>query len=158
MLLKTKDLVTMAILLSINLIFVVFASILESNTLTFYGLAAFIIYIVIYEYDISKGLVFYFASAALGFFLALNKLHVITYILIFAPYVFIKYKVKNIIARVLYANVLAVIFYLVVRFILIYDVKLIYVVLFEIGIVIYDYALKFALIIYNDKMRPHFKK
>lgn len=158
MLLKTRDLVTMAILLAINLISLVLATTIETNTLAFFGIASWIIYIVLEEYGLKNGLLFCIGSIIAGFFLSINKIQICTYIILLTPYVILKYKIKNMFFRIILGNGLGVIFYLLLRFVFMFSIKNIYFIIFEIGIIVFDFALKYAMIIYRNRIKPYIIK
>lgn len=158
MLLKTKDLVTMAILLAINLISLVLATTIETNTLAFFGLASWIILIVFDEFGFRKGLLFCLGSIILGFFLSVNKLQISMYIVLLTPYAIIKTKIDKLIVRIILGNILGIVFYVLLRYLFIFHIKWSYILVFEIGIIVFDYALKYAMIIYKERLKPYVKK
>lgn len=158
MLLKTRDLVTMGVLLAINQIFIILATIIETNTLMLFALAAVILYVVMDEYEFKSGMLFYIASCILGFLLAANKVQIFTYIILLAPYVIIHYKTKNIFIRILLGNILLVVFYIFMRGFIVIDFKIWYILVIELGMIVYDFALLFSMQIYDEKIKKNISK
>lgn len=76
---KTRQVAFLGLLAAIVSILIVFASILETNTLFLLAAAAYLVGIAIREYGLRLGVGFFLACILLGFLLSPNKLYVFTY-------------------------------------------------------------------------------
>lgn len=86
---KSMRIALLGLLLALNQIAIVLASVLDISSLTMMAAAALIIGFAIYESDLKGGACFFAASLILGFFLSPNKLYLISYAMM-GVYVFIK--------------------------------------------------------------------
>jgi hypothetical protein len=76
---KAKQMAFLGLLAAMTSVLIIFASLLESNTLFLLAAAAFLVGISIREFGIRIGIGFFAACIFLGFLLAPNKLYVMTY-------------------------------------------------------------------------------
>lgn len=76
---KAKQVAFLGLLVAFAIILIVFASVIETNTLFLLAAGAFLVGIAIREYGIMMGTGFFLACVILGFFLSPNKLYVLTY-------------------------------------------------------------------------------
>lgn len=79
MLLKSKEMAFLGMLLAITVLLIVFAGIIETNTLFFLVAASYAVGIAIKKAHFKMGLAFYVAACLLGFFIAPNKIYVLTF-------------------------------------------------------------------------------
>lgn len=80
MLLKGKDVAYLGVLLSLNQLFIILSSVIETNTIILMSLAALMVGVVIVEFREKAGIIFYLASVLLGYILTFDKVEFITYI------------------------------------------------------------------------------
>lgn len=76
---KAKQVAFLGILAAMATLLIIFASLLESNTLFLLAAAAFVVGIAIREFGLSTGAGFFVACILLGLLLSPNKLYVATY-------------------------------------------------------------------------------
>lgn len=166
MLLKSKDIAYLGVLLGLNQLFIILSSIIETNTIIFFAAAALIIGVVIVEFGGKSGVVFYVASCLLGFFLAFNKVEIITYIIFFGMYSAIKYwieiKIENRIIQMsmksIYFNISLLAMYFVIRMFIILKIFWWMILVVQILFLIYDYSFTLFINYYIDKIRPKVRK
>lgn len=166
MLLKSRDIAYLGVLLGVNQLFIILSSIIETNTVILFAIAALIVGIIIVEFGGRAGVLFYIASCLLGFFLTFNKVEIITYIIFFGMYSLVKYlieiKIYNIIVQYLikfvYFNISLLAMYLVVRIFI--NLKLLWWMILgaQILFFIYDYAFTQFINYYIDKIKPKVRK
>ncbi len=76
---KAKQVAFLGLLAAMVSLIIIFASIIETNTLFLLAAAAFMVGIAIREFGLRLGFGFFIACLLLGFFLSPNKLYVLTY-------------------------------------------------------------------------------
>jgi hypothetical protein len=79
MLLKSKEMAFLGMLLAITVLLIVLAGIIETNTLFFLVAASYAVGIAIKKAHFKMGLAFYIAACLLSFFIAPNKIYVVTF-------------------------------------------------------------------------------
>lgn len=162
MLLKSKDLAYLGVLLCLNQVFIVLSSLLETNTLFLFAVAALIVGIVIVEFGAQSGLYFYIASSILGYILTFNKIEIITYILFFGLYSIIKHlletkvlgKTSLILAKITSFTVSLVIIYLVTKLFTVIPYEYWMILVAQVLFLVYDYAFTVFINYYIDKIKP----
>ena len=165
MLLKSKDIAYLGVLLGLNQLFIILSSIIETNTIILMAAAALMIGVVIVEFGSLSGTLFYAASCILGFFLTLNKVEIITYILFFGLYSVVKhlveYKIFNKIIsyaiKIVFFNISLLILYFVVNQFIVLKLFWWMVLGAEALFLIYDYAFTVFINYYINNIRPKIK-
>ena len=124
------------------------------------GLASLPISIVIMEWGPKAGIVFYIGSVLLSFIIMAQKAQWILYIFTFGIYGLIKYIIERgrsfgeeYIVKLLAANILIIITYIILKPFVYIPVNIITVVVFEISFIVYDFVYSRFIDFYNDKLR-----
>ncbi|HVI39245.1 MAG TPA: hypothetical protein VM577_01170 [Anaerovoracaceae bacterium] len=91
----TKKVVTSGILLALSTITLLGATFVPGIELTLYALSSVYAAIIIIEFSVSTGWLFYFASVILAFILVPNVAGLIPYTIFFGIYAMIKYYIEN---------------------------------------------------------------
>lgn len=76
---KVKNLAVSGLLMAFAVVLIILSGILDFNTLFFLAAAAFLIGIIIREFQLKQGVAFFIGCLLLGFILAPQKLYCITY-------------------------------------------------------------------------------
>lgn len=76
---KAKQMAFLGLLAAVVCLFIIFASLLETNTLFLLAASAYAVGIAIREFGLRLGFGFFIACILLGFLLSPNKLYVLTY-------------------------------------------------------------------------------
>ncbi|QSX04696.1 hypothetical protein JYG23_08235 [Sedimentibacter sp. zth1] len=170
MLLKSKNIAYLGVLLALNQMFIIISSIIKTNTLLLFGIAALIVGIVIVEFGVKSGIVFYIASCILGFLLTTDKIEIITYISLFGLYSIVKYAIeklvynnrKNVFVELLlkfiFFNAVAITLYFVLKQFVMIKLFWWVIVLGEVGFLIYDYAFSVFINYYIMRIKPKIKR
>lgn len=148
------------ILLAVNIILLLFLNIIPTNTLLIMGLASFPISIVIMEFGPKSGVAFYIASIVLGFIVMTNKSHWVIYVFTFGVYGLIKYIIERdlpvyveILLKLVFANIVLVLLYFILKPFLYIPVKLGLIAMFEVVFILYDYMYSSFIDYYNNKLK-----
>lgn len=165
MLLKSKNIAYLGVLLGLNQLFIILSSVIETNTIILMAAAALMIGVVIVEFGSLSGILFYTASCILGFFLSLNKVEIITYILFFGLYSIVKhlveYKIFNKIIsyaiKIVFFNISLLILYFVVNQFIVLKLFWWMVLGAEFLFLIYDYAFTVFINYYINNIRSKIK-
>lgn len=169
MLLKSKKIAYLGVLLALNQVFIFLSSIIKTNTLALFSIAALMVGIVIVEFGVKNGALFYIASSILGFFLTTSQLEVVTYILFFGLYSIVKYAVEKVAfqmkqarlfemtIKLLFFNLAAGIIYFILRGIVNIQLYWWLIVIAEIAFIAYDYAFSILINYYIRKIQPKIK-
>lgn len=151
-------------LLGINIILLLLINVIPMNTLFLMGLASLPISIVIMENGPKSGVAFYLASVVLGFIVMNNKAEWVLYTLTFGVYGLIKYVVEQdrpiyleYILKIVFANIVIVLVYLILRAFIYIPVNLLTIALFEVAFIIYDYVYTKFIEYYDIKLRKIIK-
>ena len=170
MLLKSKNIAYLGVLLALNQVFIFLSSVIETNTLVFFMLAALMVGVVIVEFGVKNGILFYIASSILGFFLTANQTEIITYILFFGLYSIVKYAIEKVAfpmkharifevaVKLLFFNISIVIIYLLMKSII--TIKLYWWLILgaQIIFIAYDYAFSTFINYYINKIQAKIKR
>lgn len=160
---KAKDIALGGILTSISIIILYLSSIIPINTLTLLTLTSCLIAIAIIHSSIKLGGLVYTTTSIIGFLILPTNI-IISYILFFGLYSIIKNFiekskniVKEIILKLISFNILFIIGYTVFSS-FIGDINLsispiIFIILAEIGFLIYDYALTLIITFYLSRIK-----
>lgn len=169
MLLKSKKIAYLGVLLALNQVFIFLSSIIKTNTLALFSIAALMVGIVIVEFGVKSGALFYIASSILGFFLTTSQLEVVTYILFFGLYSIVKYAVEKVAfqmkqarliemsIKLLFFNLAAGSIYFILRGIVNIQLYWWLIVIAEIAFIAYDYAFSILINYYIRKIQPKIK-
>lgn len=148
------------ILLAVNIILLLFLNIIPTNTLLIMGLASLPISIVIMEFGPKSGVAFYIASIVLGFIVMTNKSHWVIYVFTFGVYGIIKYIIERdlpvyveILLKLVFANIVLVFLYFILKPFLYIPVKLGLIAMFEVVFILYDYMYSSFIDYYNNKLK-----
>ncbi|MGL5348164.1 MAG: hypothetical protein ACRDA3_12500 [Peptostreptococcaceae bacterium] len=132
-------------LLGINIILLLLINIIPMNTLFLMGLASLPISIVIMESGTKTGIAFYIASVALGFIVMNSKFQWILYSLTFGVYGLVKYLIEQnrpivveYILKIVFANIIIVVTYFILKPFVYIPVNLFTIALFEVTFIVYD--------------------
>ncbi|MCX8130059.1 MAG: hypothetical protein N3I35_08175 [Clostridia bacterium] len=165
----SKKLALTGIMTALAVIILFLATIMPTNRISLYALSSFFIAIVIIEFGVKTGWIFYFSSGILAFIIIQFKIRLIPYVIFFGIYGLIKYyieKINNyfveIILKILYFNIsLAVSFYLVKEIFLEgLEIKFpwwIAVVILEVVFIVYDYVYTLFIQYYRQKLKKILK-
>ena len=162
----SKRISFLGMLLGINQIVLFFSSIVPGNRLFFLGIASLPVALVIIEFGLKSGILFYIASALLSMIIIFDKVYLVPYILFFGIYGVIKYlieKDRNIILeyilKLISFNVLLMIGYFTVRYLIFTKVNM-NVVAFavaQVAFLAYDYAYGLFISYYYNKIKGKIK-
>ena len=124
--------------------------------------AALIIGIIIVEFSLKNGIVFYAASCLLGYALTFNKIEIFTYIIFFGTYSIVKHLIETKIINMLiqyilkfiYFNIVLLILYFVINLFITLNLSWWMILAGEALFFIYDYAFTIFINVYIDKIKP----
>lgn len=162
---KARAISFSGIVLAFNLIVFTLLNIIPINTVAFMVLASLFPSVIIIEYGNKYGFIYSLASIILGFFIISNKIHFLTYLFIFAFYGLVKSliekNIKNtfmdIFLKQIYATILAIALFFVSRLLIVFELKFIYILAFEISFFVYDYFYSIFIKTYIKKLRKYLK-
>ncbi|MCC0638429.1 hypothetical protein [Clostridioides sp. ES-S-0001-02] len=148
------------VLLALNVILLTLTNIIPVNTLFIMGLASLLVSIVMMEWGFKSGIAFYIGSVALGFIVMASKSQWIVYSLTFGIYGIVKYFIEKdrsiyieYLMKVVFANIMIVILYFILRTIVYIPINIIIVASFEVAFIIYDYVYSSFIEYYNNRLR-----
>lgn len=160
----SKRIAYTGILLSLNIILLILSNIIPINTLFFMGAASFIVSIVIIEYGGKYGAIFSIASILLSFFIIQNKSQWIFYVFTFGIYGLVKYLIEKnqtvyieLVLKIAFANLIAVLLYIILKAFIFIPMNLLTVIGFEIGFIVYDYVYTLFIEYYDVKIKKIIK-
>ena len=160
----SKKIAYTGILLSLNIILLILSNIIPINTLFFMGAASFIVSIVIIEYGGKYGVIFSIASILLSFFIIQNKSQWIFYVFTFGIYGLVKYLIEKnqrvyieLVLKIAFANLVAVLLYIILKAFIFIPMNLFTVIGFEIGFIVYDYVYTLFIEYYDVKIKKIIK-
>lgn len=160
----SKKIAYTGILLSLNIILLILSNIIPINTLFFMGAASFIVSIVIIEYGGKYGAIFSIASILLSFFIIQNKSQWIFYVFTFGIYGLVKYLIEKnqrvyieLVLKIAFANLVAVLLYIILKAFIFIPMNLFTVIGFEIGFIVYDYVHTLFIEYYDVKIKKIIK-
>lgn len=166
MLLKSKDTAYLGVLLGLNQIFIIFSSVIETNTIILFAAAALVVGVVVVEFNGLSATVFYAASCLLGFFLTFNKVEIITYIMFFGLYsimkhlfeAYIKNKIVQYAAKLVFFNISLAAMYFAVQLFITLSLKWWMLAGAQAAFLVYDYAFTVFINQYMEKIKPKIKR
>ncbi|MCC0633080.1 hypothetical protein [Clostridioides sp. ZZV15-6388] len=148
------------VLLALNVILLTLTNIIPVNTLFIMGLASLLVSIVIMEWGFKSGIAFYIGSVVLGFIVMASKSQWIVYSLTFGIYGIVKYFIEKdrsiyieYLMKLVFANIMIVILYFILRAIVYIPINIIIVASFEVAFIIYDYVYSSFIDYYNNRLR-----
>ena len=156
----SKKMAYSGILLGLNILLLLISNLISINTMFFMGLASLIISVIVMEYGVNTGVVFYIASIILSFIVMPNKSQWLLYTLTFGIYGLVKYFIEKgrpiyteIILKLIFANLVAVILYLILKNIVIIPINIITIIVYQVAFLIYDYVYSLFIEYYNEKIK-----
>lgn len=154
----------MGVLMALNQIFLLIASIIESNTFFFLGIASLPLGIIVIERGWKKGVLFFVGSLFLAFFIIPDKLILIPYAFVFGNYGVVKYLIEGrgnivweIIFKAIYLNITFIGAVIISKNILGLSIPLYLILGANIVFFIYDYAYSLFISQYQNKIRGKIK-
>lgn len=154
----------MGVLMALNQVFLLIASIIESNTFFFLGIASLPLGIIVIERGWKKGVLFFIGSLFLTFFIIPDKLILIPYAFVFGNYGVVKYLIEGrgnivweIIFKAIYLNITFIGAVIISKNILGLSIPLYLILGANIVFFIYDYAYSLFISEYQNKIRGKIK-
>ena len=90
MLVNGKKMAVSGLLMALSVVMIILSGVLDFNTLFFLAAAAFCVGIIVREYELKTGIVFFAGTLLLGFLLAPQKLYCITFAMMGAYVLFVE--------------------------------------------------------------------
>lgn len=156
----SKKMAYSGILLGLNILLLLISNLISINTMFFMGLASLIISVIVMEYGVNTGVVFYIASIILSFIVMPNKSQWLLYTLTFGIYGLVKYFIEKgrpiyieVILKLIFANLVAVILYLILKNIVIIPINIITIIVYQVAFLVYDYVYSLFIEYYNEKIK-----
>lgn len=156
----SKKMAYSGILLGLNIVLLLISNLISINTMFFMGLASLIISVIVMEYGVNTGVVFYIASIILSFIVMPNKSQWLLYTLTFGIYGLVKYFIEKgrpiyieVILKLIFANLVAVILYLILKNIVIIPINIITIIVYQVAFLVYDYVYSLFIEYYNEKIK-----
>jgi hypothetical protein len=156
----SKKITYSGILLGLNIVLLLISNLISINTMFFMGLASLIISVIVMEYGVNTGVVFYIASIILSFIVMPNKSQWLLYTLTFGIYGLVKYFIEKgrpiyteVILKLIFANLVAVILYLILKNIVIIPINIITIIVYQVAFLVYDYVYSLFIEYYNEKIK-----
>lgn len=156
----SKKITYSGILLGLNILLLLISNLISINTMFFMGLASLIISVIVMEYGVNTGVVFYIASIILSFIVMPNKSQWLLYTLTFGIYGLVKYFIEKgrpiyieVILKLIFANLVAVILYLILKNIVIIPINIITIIVYQVAFLVYDYVYSLFIEYYNEKIK-----
>lgn len=153
------------ILLAVNIIILLLLNIIPINTMFLMGLASLPISIVIMDLGLKSGIAFYMGSTILSFMVMTNKAQWVLYILTFGLYGIVKYIIEQnksiymeYLFKMVFANVIIVIVYFILKQFVYIPLNLIMIATFEVAFIVYDYVYTSFIHYYNQNLKKRIKK
>jgi hypothetical protein len=162
---ETKRISLSGILLAFAVISLFLATIVPTNTLSFYALSSFFVAIIIIQFGIKSGWIFYIASSLLSLILLPDKAGLIPYLAFFGLYGIIKFYIEKL-NKIVLEYILKLGFFNFALLIAIFLVKQFFldrinidfpwwIIIFalEIAFIAYDYVYTLFIQFYNTKLK-----
>lgn len=169
MLLKSKKIAYLGLLLALNQIIIILSAYIKTNTLSLFAVASLFISIVIIEFGIRNGIVFYIASAILGYLLAADKVEILSYIIMFGSYSIFKYYIEKFycnkkstiifefLSKLLIMNILVGISYIFLKQFINFKIQWWMFIVLQLLFLVYDYAFSIAINYYYKNIQNKLK-
>ncbi len=162
----SKRISFLGMLLGINQIMLFFSSIVPGNRLFFLGIASLPVALVIIEFGLKSGIVFYVGSVLLSLIIMFDKVYLIPYILFFGIYGVVKYLIEKdrsivfeYLLKLISFNMLLMLGYFIVKYLIFTALKINIVVfmLAQVTFLVYDYAYGLFISYYYNKIKGKIK-
>ena len=166
---NAKRIALIGILGALAVITVLFAALMPTGRLSLYALSSFYVSIVIMEYGIGSGWLFYVVTALLSLIVVPDKIGVLPYVLFFGVYGIIKMYIEKIrklaveiLLKLLYFNISIGICYILAKEILFGEISIniswwALIVILEVVFIVYDYVYSLFIQYYDDRLRKILK-
>ncbi|SCI32731.1 MULTISPECIES: hypothetical protein [unclassified Romboutsia] len=152
------------ILLSLNAILLMLINVIPINTVFLLGLASLPISIIIMEWGLSTGIIFYISSAILGFIVINSKVQWLIYIFTFGIYGLVKYIIESdrhiiveYLLKLIFANTSVLILYFIIKQFVYIPINVITICAFELVFILYDYIYSEFIDYYHIKIKKIIK-
>lgn len=159
-----KKIAYTGILLALNIMILLLVNIIPMNTLFLMGIASLLISIVILEYGIKLGFVFYIASSILSFIVLANKAQWILYVFTFGLYGLAKYLIErdrsfyiDLGLKLCFANGVILVVYFILKAIVFIPINIYTILVFQVAFLVYDYIYTLFIEYYEAKLRKMIK-
>ena len=162
---KAKKLSLSGILLALTIITLFVATIMPTNRLSLYALSSFFISIVVIEFGMKTGWVFYVSSCILSLIVVQNKVELIPYIIFFGVYGLAKSYIESL-DKIVLEYILKMVLFNVCLFVSLFFIKEFFlsnfdikfplgaiIILLQIVFVVYDYVYTLFIRYYDVKLR-----
>ena len=162
----SKKIALGGILISLNIVILAMTNLIPINTMFIMGLSSLIISVIIMEFGIKSGILFYIASIILSFFVMVSKLQWILYVMTFGIYGLIKYIVEKnssnvyleYLIKFITVNTLMILLCIILKQFIFIPINILTISMFQVIYIIYDRAYTSFIIIYNSKIRKMINK
>ncbi|MCX7923938.1 MAG: hypothetical protein N3B21_18285 [Clostridia bacterium] len=161
----TKRLSLSGILIALTVITLFIASIAPTNKLALYALSSFFTAVIVIEFGIKTGWVFYISSSMLSLLIIQNKIRIVPYIAFFGLYGIVKFYTERL-GNIVLEYVLKIIYFNVCLYASIQLVKELFAIKppqwlpwwaiiagFQVVFLLYDYVYTLFVQYYNQKLR-----
>lgn len=156
----SKKIAYSGILLAVNILLLLMTNIIPINTMFLMGLSSLPISIIIMEYRVKTGIVFYIASVILSFIIIQNKVQWVMYVLTFGVYGLIKYFIERgrpvyveLLLKLCFANIVLIVLCILLKTLVVIPINIITILGFQLAFVIYDYVYSLFIDYYNEKLK-----
>lgn len=163
--LNTKRLSVSGILISLTVIVLIVENILPVNKLSLFALSSFFVAIIITEFGINFGWVFYFSSSLLAIIVVPNKIGLVPYLLFFGIYGIVKFYIEKLnkmpieyLLKLVIFNAYMIFSLLIIKKFFFDNIKInlpLWLLIFvtEIAFIIYDYVYTLFIQYYKEKLK-----
>lgn len=167
--LSTKRLSVSGILISLTVIVLFLATSLPINKLSLFALSSFFVAVIIIEFGVGLGWVFYFSSCLLAFIVVPNKIELIPYLLFFGAYGILKFYIEKLnkilleyILKLAIFNAYMLVSLLIIKKFFLDNINLnlpwwIIITGVEAAFIIYDYVYTLFIQYYKEKLKKIIK-
>jgi len=162
---NTKRIAFNGIIAALTVIALFAASVLPTSRLSLYALSSFFSAVIIIEFGIRNGWIFYISSCLLALIIVPNKIEVLPYIIFFGVYGIIKFYIEKL-GKIVVEYFLKLAFFNISMFTAIFFIKQVFVesirinfpwwviiILFEIVFIVYDYIYTLFIQYYVKKLK-----
>lgn len=153
------------IFLALSILALFLATVLPTSRLSFYALSSFLVAVIIIEFGVKAGWMFYVASCIMTFLIIPNKLGLLPYLFFFGCYGIIKFYIEKIghlfleyLLKLVFFNACLILGFLFIKAFLFNGIKISLPIWGVIGIlevvfIIYDYVYTLFLQYYHQKLK-----
>lgn len=166
---NAKRIALIGILGALAVITVLFAALMPTGRLSLYALSSFYVSIIIMEYKVGSGWLFYIATGILSLLVVPDKISVLPYLIFFGIYGIIKMHIERIrklaveiLLKLLYFNVSVGICFILAKEILFGEISVnmpwvALITALELAFIIYDYVFSLFIQYYHERLRKIIK-